>query len=162
MICSPPHFSRDTIKAMHGSLDPAPPAPKASQLGWAWSRGPGKRRLLAAWAALAQVEMPRVLLPLPKLLTLQPVGLILPRAQSRISTTARAAATMRRALGLELQLCSLLTRRARASSTPFWASVCSSVKWQDKPIPCLLHAIVGGQSKRRRKIYFINCWVSFS
>ena len=161
MICSPPHFSRDTIKAMHGSLDPAPQIPKRAS--WGEHGGGGqKRRLLAAWAALAQVEMPRVLLPLPKLLTLQPVGLILPRAQSRISTTARAAATMRRALGLELQLCSLLTRRARASSTPFWASVCSSVKWQDKPIPCLLHAIVGGHSKRRRKIYFINCWVSFS
>ena len=35
-----------------------------------------------------------------------------------------------------------------ASSAPSWASVCSSVKWQDKPIPCLFHATVGGKSKR--------------
>ena len=52
-----------------------------------------------------------------------PQGLLLPTAQPRISTTARAAATVRRALGLELQLCSSLYESSGKQHSFFSLSV---------------------------------------
>ena len=136
---------------MHGSLVPAPLAPEVSQLGWAWSRGPGKRRLSAAWAALAQVEMTRVLLPPPPNCShCSQRGCSCPQLSH--------ASPQQHVLLLQWEEpwawssgSALHSTRAQASSTAFSASVCSSVKWQDKPIPYLLHAIVGGHSKEEEE-----------